>query len=363
MSDYGWLPQIDMSPLTSIGQGLANRRQNNRLGDALGALGPDASLEDMARALQGIDPKLALKTMIEARQAQALEAHRQQQLVPDDLRLLQGLRGYGATSPTVEGGGSPVEVGGGELPGFITDKFKSTAEKTREEVRVKHEEESAADKRGKAAGASRFLAKVGQIESFLDSFGDEADGLFGPLQGNEYYQGAARVMGTKASAGRERLKALLRDLELDVAQMKLKGTGPVTEAERAIARETLPQGTTQDAKTARDILNALKLEAHMLTGQGGLPSPQSAATPPSGGIVPRKVQTVPIPPPVEAGAGVSPVSTDMPQVPAAIGKARQAMELGASPEEIGQALIADGVPQDVVQQIVRAIVEGPNGSP
>jgi hypothetical protein len=35
MADYGWLPQINMSPLTSIGQGLANRYERNRIGNAM----------------------------------------------------------------------------------------------------------------------------------------------------------------------------------------------------------------------------------------------------------------------------------------------------------------------------------------
>lgn len=82
MADYGWLPQIDTSALFKLGQGLANRQQNNRVRDALSALPPEASLEDMARSLLQSNPTLGLKTMIEARQAQALEAYRGRQQEP-----------------------------------------------------------------------------------------------------------------------------------------------------------------------------------------------------------------------------------------------------------------------------------------
>lgn len=66
--------------LGRIGSDLGDWNKRRQLGNALSSLGPDASLEEMARAIQGIDPALGLKTMIEARQAQALEAYRRDSL-------------------------------------------------------------------------------------------------------------------------------------------------------------------------------------------------------------------------------------------------------------------------------------------
>jgi hypothetical protein len=77
----GWTPQ-NWGGLVALGGGLGHWNRRRQMGNALESLGPDATLEDMARALLDSNPEAALKTMIEARQAQALEAHRGRQEAP-----------------------------------------------------------------------------------------------------------------------------------------------------------------------------------------------------------------------------------------------------------------------------------------
>jgi hypothetical protein len=92
---------------------------------------------------------------------------------------------------------------------------------------------------------------------------------------------------------------------------------------------------------------------------GVQPGQQDAAAPQTTAPAVNRVRTVPIAPPVQAGVGSPPpVTTDLPEIPAAVGKARKAMELGHPPEAIEQALLADKVPPEIVQQIMQAIRQG-----
>jgi hypothetical protein len=56
------VPIVDfVGPLSNLGKNLGSMRREQKIGEALSALGPDASWEDRANAIMKIDPGLALK--------------------------------------------------------------------------------------------------------------------------------------------------------------------------------------------------------------------------------------------------------------------------------------------------------------
>lgn len=88
-----------------------------------------------------------------------------------------------------------------------------------------------------AEGAQGFLRKVAKIEKTLKELGSDS----GPLQGSDTGQLLGGILNTSAQQKRDLLQSQLADLELDVAKMRLKGQGQVTDSERKIARDTLPK--------------------------------------------------------------------------------------------------------------------------
>ncbi len=88
-------------------------------------------------------------------------------------------------------------------------------------------------------------------------------------------------------------------MELDVAKIKLKGQGTVTDTERTIARNIIPKLTNADAATALRILDQLELEAnenltiaaqkgvYRPSGVGGSPQQQQQAVPQGPGQWPK----------------------------------------------------------------------------
>jgi hypothetical protein len=78
MADYGWLPQIDMSAMTKLGQGLGNRYERNRIG---GAMQGDEDLRTKAQRLLEmgrIDEARAVATMAETRRRTDIDAYEAQ---------------------------------------------------------------------------------------------------------------------------------------------------------------------------------------------------------------------------------------------------------------------------------------------
>lgn len=377
LGQIGQGPQTSaLSPLAGLAQGLAsgfhgamamrnlNRNQelrSNILSQFLsGGQDPSVLLGSQDPELQNLGLSLLPRPVsdLERRKTQA-EINNLE--TPADVRTLQFLQGG--------------QSGGVDASGFIADKFKSNAEKEREKVRARSEEENAADLRGKAQGARNFLTKVKRVEDFIRNNPASAD-LFGPIQGSEANRFLGSAFGTTAERQRTQLKAMLRDLELDVARFKLKGQGQVTEAERAIARDTLPQLTNPDPESALAIIQGLKAEANDLIGQGGEPVPIPVPTfnvTPQGQVTPAQppinAQTAPPVPgatQLDVGPGADPrgalfpqQQSGTPQIPATIAKVRQAMQFGASLQEIQQALIIDGTPPEIVQQIMSALAQGP----
>jgi hypothetical protein len=167
-----------------------------------------------------------------------------------------------------------------------------------------------ADRAGRVEGAKAFLQKVGRVEAQIgtaDEKGNFVSGnedLFGPVQSNQYWRQAAAFFGTDAESARTTLESNLSDLELDVARMKLKGTGPISNEERLIARRTLPQLSNQDARTAWNTLQQRKAEAlDIIKGDNALPPSEVTTTKPRGPQHP--IQNAP-PPQPNANAGEVP---------------------------------------------------------
>lgn len=112
-------------------------------------------------------------------------------------------------------------------------------------------------------GSLSFLTKVGRADQVMQGM---TDNDFGPVQGSDAYRfvpDISFITGVRGTdmAAQDRYKGLMSDLELDVAKMKLKGQGQVTESERKIARDTLGGLTVADKKTARDVLQTTAKEA------------------------------------------------------------------------------------------------------
>lgn len=133
------------------------------------------------------------------------------------------------------------------------------------------------------SGAQEFLAKSKDLRSLLQkqnpdgSFAydkngnpiakEGADDIFGKIQGSPLGQGIQNFTNSDASARRDQVENQLSNLELSVAQMKLKGQGQITDAERAIARNTLPKFTNVDASTALKNLDQTEAEAKRILGK------------------------------------------------------------------------------------------------
>lgn len=127
-------------------------------------------------------------------------------------------------------------------------------------------------KQANIEGAKGFLEKIGDIEGLLKEIGDNT----GRVQGNSLYQDAAAISNSTTQNKRDQLTAKLSDLELDVAKMKLKGQGSVSNMERQIAKSTLPRlNLNHDANIA--IVADLKNQAQRILNSNGAPDTAQAA--------------------------------------------------------------------------------------
>lgn len=196
--------------------------------------------------------------------------------LPNDVKSYQYFQGQGD-------GGQP-----GQMPGYVSDKFKSKAQIEGEKTQAKEEAKATQERVGRAEGAKSFLQKVQRVREFINA-GGNPDDLFGPFQGGPVGRFFGGMAGSDAERKRTALQAMLRDLELDLVRFKMKGQGQITEAERAIARETLPQLTNMDAASALQILDGLSSEAQSTIDTGaGMPQPSGTPPPqaiPDGTIV------------------------------------------------------------------------------
>lgn len=118
-------------------------------------------------------------------------------------------------------------------------------------------------RRANIDGSLSFLTKISRADQVMH---DMTDNDFGPVQGSEAYRfvpDISFITGVRGTdmAAQDRYKGLMSDLELDVAKMKLKGQGQVTESERKIARDTLGGLTVADKATAREVLQTTAKEA------------------------------------------------------------------------------------------------------
>jgi hypothetical protein len=68
------VPIVDfVGPLSKIGENLGRARKENQLSDALSALGPNATADERARALEAIDPAMGLRYRIATDRSDALK--------------------------------------------------------------------------------------------------------------------------------------------------------------------------------------------------------------------------------------------------------------------------------------------------
>ena len=144
-----------------------------------------------------------------------------------------------------------------------------------EKQRAKADAQKMASMQQNLEGAQSFLDKVAAVEQTLNEVGSDT----GPLQGSAFGQSIGGILNTNAQQKRDLLAAQIADLELDIAKMKLKGQGQITESERAIARATLPK-LTNNPEANMAILDNLKREASgILRGTQGTPPSATTTTP------------------------------------------------------------------------------------
>jgi hypothetical protein len=164
--------------------------------------------------------------------------------------------------------------------------MKKQAEET-----AKADVESQVQRRTNVEGAKSFLAKVNSLESDLRALGSGS----GPYEGGGINQYLGKLFGTESSTLRSSIDQKIKDLELDIAKMDLKGQGAITESERAIARGKLPQ-LTNNPDANKIIIQTLRNQAQQLIkNDGRAPDPTMPTLP-----------STPIP-----GAGRPPLSSFM----------------------------------------------------
>ena len=131
--------------------------------------------------------------------------------------------------------------------------------------------------RTNAEGARNTLQVIDQLESYLSGVGPDGkpsavtpnklEGAVGPVQGSGWFNSTvapvvSTIFGDSAAAApstRAQLAQMLSGLELQGAQMYLKGQGAVTESERSIVRDMMGGGTTvPDIATLKTGLAKLK---------------------------------------------------------------------------------------------------------
>lgn len=165
------------------------------------------------------------------------------------------------------------------------DKLGAKADAKLEEGKVANEQ-----------GAQGFLKRVSSVRRIMDEAvqaGVDPDDLFGPLQSGEgiagsLVRGTSQLVGTDAEKFRRRLEREFANMELDVAKMKLKGQGQITESERAIAKQTIPGLSLPDSGAAEAVLADIEAEANSILG-GSEPieeiAEESKDGPPDGTII------------------------------------------------------------------------------
>lgn len=163
--------------------------------------------------------------------------------------------------------GNPVAV---PIPGI--EPKKSPAQ---EKADIGKEEAKAAN----VEGATSFLEKTARLRELLKKSGD----ITGPIEGSGVGQWFGKVLGTEDSSSRDTVAAQIADLELDIAKMKLKGQGQVTESERKIARSTLPS-LTNNPDANEKILESLEKEAKGILKKNGILKEETTGTAPSAAV-------------------------------------------------------------------------------
>lgn len=114
------------------------------------------------------------------------------------------------------------------------------------------------------SGAIGFLQKV---QTANEALGTMTNNEFGPLEGGEGFipsiirYGVPQRFAGADTGKQDRFAGTMANLELDVAKMKLKGDGPITEGERGIAKATLGGLAVRDKATQQQILMDTSREA------------------------------------------------------------------------------------------------------
>lgn len=114
--------------------------------------------------------------------------------------------------------------------------------------------------------------KVAQIRSLLTGNKDITGSITGaniPFTEVAPFQSVGRLFNTENQQNRDLAKSLISSLEADLTKLKMKGQGQITEGERAIIRNSLPN-LSQEPETIDKILSALEREADATLSKAGI---------------------------------------------------------------------------------------------
>lgn len=247
---------------------------------------------DQATLLQSLDPQSAYKVYAEERAAQVFAQPSKISGTFVDPQtgavMAYGSRGVmGALAPGYGGsvadpsyGGAEVapEAAGMDMPqaappamsyprsGVVGPLGQKLDEKLAEGAIKKRTEAS-----NSVSGAIGFLQKVQSANEVLDTMSDTD---FGPIDGGDGYVSSALRYATSPFpfgpdlAKQDRFTASAGNLELDIAKMKLKGDGPITEGERAIAKSLIGGLKVANKATQQKILTDTSREALSILERG-----------------------------------------------------------------------------------------------
>jgi hypothetical protein len=403
--------RIDFSDLAGIGQNIGGAIGQHNLGTAMKDAMTNGvyDYDKMIKVLAGRRPELAAKLATDRMAAESLAGYRRGQLgvatenaKSPDVQLLEwaGREGYlggGGVEPFrlgPDGGSAPRSLD--NAPSVIQEKVLpiDRREELKEGGKLKAER---ADMEYKKTAYSRNAESVFRtLRTTIKGVDNNSfENALGPFQGGQTsWLGSADPRSMVAQQygairnaweGGKESTSEVRDLITGSVEavgaaikpmVKLKGD-PWTDSDQQRLINIV--GALQNSKTkeefdrrlgyAVDRINdawGLKIDKSAILGDGAVapagPEMDMAIDPPPAAPVVNRVPTVSLGAdgqPIQAGAGSPPpVTTDMPPIPAATAKARQAMELNIPPQEIERALIADGVPPEVVRQIMGAMAQG-----
>jgi hypothetical protein len=377
------VPIVDfVGPLSKIGENFGSMRREQKIGEALSALGPDASFEDRAKAIMSVDPILGMKYLQSAETGLGVDRFGLNPVFDAEGNAYQTNSAGGLAPLNVPGGGQLVqpqtwkETSEGYVPlpsrgavgGGIAVNPVQTQDVSPDGTMVPHQPaavpslksvkqgremraEQATDKAIAESAIAKFDETIKNFSNLVDESGqptEQLKAITGDTMGipkaylpnwSENARNAAANLETSAVQIGLNTLAEMRAASAQGAsgmgQLAIQESKWLQNSIRSL-QET--QGTPQAAQHIADIIRYSKAI------QGRIRQKYKE-------VYDEDLPTDGVPPP--------PATTDLPPTPdninrpelEAIGKARKLLERGVSLQAIIAALRKDGVPESEIQKL------------